>query len=124
MRLSGIDAPERSQSYGHASRRHLARMLFGKTVTIVTARTDRYGHQVGKVIVDQVDANLVQLRAGFAKRYKRYAHEQPVADRGPYAQAAADARKALRGLWHDAQPPPRAFRQARRNQAGPWVSGK
>lgn len=78
--------------------------MFGKTVTIVTARTDRYGREVGKVIADRVDANLVQLRSRLARHYRRYAHEQLVADRGPYAQAEADARKARRGPWHDAQP--------------------
>lgn len=93
--------------------------MLGKTVTVETAKTDRYGRELGKIIVDHVDANLEQLRSGLGWHYKRYAHEQPVADREPYAQAEADAREARRSLWHDAQPPPRAFRQARRNQAGP-----
>lgn len=125
IRLSGIDAPERSPSYGHASRRHLARIVFGKTVTIVTARRDRYGREVGKVIADRVDANLVQLRSGLAWHFKRYAHDQPVADRGPYAQTEADARKARHGSWHDAQPtPPGRFDKRGESKRARWVSGK
>lgn len=117
IRLSGIDAPERSQPYGQVSRQHLARLVFGKTVTIETAKTDRYGRELGKVLVGHVDANLEQLRSGYAWHYRQYAHEQPVADREPYAQAEVDAREARRGLWRDTQPtPPWEFRRTRRNQ--------
>ena len=34
IRLAGIDAPERRQAYGLASRKHLASIVAGKQVTI------------------------------------------------------------------------------------------
>ncbi len=34
IRLAGIDAPERKQAYGLASRKHLASIVAGKQVTV------------------------------------------------------------------------------------------
>ncbi len=43
IRLAGIDAPERKQAYGLASRKHLASIVAGKQVTIEYQKRDRYG---------------------------------------------------------------------------------
>ncbi len=43
IRLAGIDAPERKQSYGLASRKHLALIVAGKQVTVEYQKRDRYG---------------------------------------------------------------------------------
>jgi len=43
IRLAGIDAPERKQAYGLASRKHLASA--GKQITIEYQKRDRYGEQ-------------------------------------------------------------------------------
>ncbi len=56
IRLAGIDAPERRQAYGLASRKHLASIVAGKQVTVEYQKRDRYGRIVGKVLVDGVDA--------------------------------------------------------------------
>ncbi len=66
IRLAGIDAPERKQAYGLASRKHLASIVTGKQVTIEYQKRDRYGRIVGKVWVNGVDACLKQVKAGFA----------------------------------------------------------
>ena len=42
IRLAGIDAPERTQAYGLASRKHLASIVAGKQVTIAYHKRDRY----------------------------------------------------------------------------------
>ncbi len=60
IRLAGIDAPERKQAYGLASRKHLASIVAGKRVTIEYQKRDRYGRIVGKVWVNGVDACLEQ----------------------------------------------------------------
>ena len=39
IRLAGIDAPERKQAYGLASRKHLASIVAGKQVTSEEPRT-------------------------------------------------------------------------------------
>ncbi len=64
IRLQGIDAPERKQSFGNASRKHLASLVAGKKVTVKWDKRDRYGRIVGFVFVDGKDINLVQLKAG------------------------------------------------------------
>ncbi len=66
IRLSGIDAPERKQAYGLASRKHLALIVAGKQVRVEYQKRDRYGRIVGKVLLDGIDVCLEQVKAGFA----------------------------------------------------------
>jgi endonuclease YncB( thermonuclease family) len=114
IRLQGIDAPERKQAFGKASRKHLARLVAGKTVTVRWAKRDRYGRIVGKVLytfvwhtsVDNVDVCLEQVRAGYAWHYKHYQEEQTPADRYAYAKAEWQARQKRLGLWQDKLPMP------------------
>ncbi len=51
IRLQGIDAPERGQPYGNASRKHLASLVARKEVIVKWAKRDRYRRIVGFVIV-------------------------------------------------------------------------
>ncbi len=60
IRLAGIDAPERRQTYGLASRKHLLSIVAGKQVTVEYQKRDRYGRILGKVWVNGVDACLEQ----------------------------------------------------------------
>ncbi len=66
IRLQGVDAPERKQAFGNASRKHLASLVAGKEVTVKWAKRDRYRRIVGFVIVDGEDVNLAQVKAGMA----------------------------------------------------------
>jgi endonuclease YncB( thermonuclease family) len=43
IRLAGIDAPERRQAYGLASRKHLLSIVAGKQVRVEYQKRDRYG---------------------------------------------------------------------------------
>ena len=81
IRLSGIDAPEKKQPFGYHSKQSLSELVFSKTVTVETGKTDRHGREVGKVLVDGLDANLAQVQRGFAWHYKTYEREQLVTDR-------------------------------------------
>ncbi len=71
IRLAGIDAPERKQAYGLASRKHLASVVAGQQVTVEYQKRDRYGRIVGKVLLDGIDVCLEQVKAGFAWHYKK-----------------------------------------------------
>ncbi|MBL8309474.1 MAG: thermonuclease family protein [Burkholderiales bacterium] len=114
IRLAGIDAPEKKQAFGQRSKEHLSDLVYRKTVTVEGNKTDRYGRTVGKVLVDGVDANLEQVKAGFAWHYKQYQREQKKADRALYSAAEDEAREAKRGLWRDPSPtPPWEFRKNR-----------
>ncbi|HYG80455.1 MAG TPA: thermonuclease family protein [Pyrinomonadaceae bacterium] len=106
IRFQGIDAPESKQAYGQAAKENLSKMVFGKQVTVVWDKVDKYRRTVGKVLLDGRDINIEQVRAGFAWHYKKYADEQPAEDRVTYAKAEEEARAARRGLWQDPNPTP------------------
>jgi endonuclease YncB( thermonuclease family) len=107
IRLTGIDAPEKGQPFGTASRDNLASLVAGQQVQVLSANRDRYGRVLGKVILNGVDVNLAQLSAGMAWWYRYYAESQPPQDRASYELAEDTARAAGFGLWSqpDAIPP-------------------
>ena len=82
----------------------LSDIALSKTVMVETGKTDRYGREVGKVLVDGVDADLEQIKRGLAWHYKAYQREQSPVDRLAYAAAEKDAAAAHMGLWQDAAP--------------------
>ena len=96
VRLAGIDAPEKAQPFGQRSKEHLSDSVFGKQVEVVGNKTDKYGRTVGKIMVNGFDANLEQVRSGFAWHYKEYAREQSAEDRTTYAAAEVAARAKRR----------------------------
>jgi endonuclease YncB( thermonuclease family) len=119
VRLSGIDAPEKSQPFGNYSKKSLSLRLFDRDVVVEWSKTDRYGRIVGRVEVGGVDANLEQLRAGAAWVYTQYISELPAAERQRYLEAEQEARGQRRGLWTDPDPqPPWEFRRAARANRG------
>ncbi len=115
IRLQGIDAPERKQAFGNASRKHLASLVAGKEVTVKWAKRDRYRRIVGFVIVDGQDVNLEQVKAGMAWFYRYYQKELSLENRKLYAQAEDQARSNKMGLWRDKHPmPPWEWRRLNR----------
>ena len=111
IRLAGIDAPEKKQAFGNRSKESLSALAFDKTVNVETDKQDRYGRQVGKVLVNGQDVNLVQVERGMAWFYRQYQREQSPNDRRLYEAAEDAARADKRGLWRDADPmPPWEFR--------------
>lgn len=117
IRLSGIDAPEKAQPFGQRSKEHLSDLVFGRQVDVQTGKADKYGRTVGKVVVGGVDANLEQVKTGFAWHYKQYASGQSVSDRALYASAENSAHSLHLGLWRDANPmPPWDWRHGGKNQ--------
>lgn len=117
IRLSGIDAPEKSQPYGQRAKERLSDWVFGQRVEVDFRKTDRYGRLVGKIVFQGQDINLAQVQAGLAWHYKDYQREQPPDDRVGYAQAEDLARMQRKGLWQDPRPVPAwEFRLAKRQQ--------
>ncbi len=101
VRLYGIDAPERDQPRGRASREALAGLVAGRSVGVVVVATDDYGRDVGTLYRDGVDINLAMVAGGHAWWYRHYApYEHPL------EAAEREARAARRGLWADADPKP------------------
>lgn len=122
IRLSGIDAPEKSQPYGQHSKAHLARLLFKQEVTVVWTRRDRYGRIIGRVLVQPpdcsrcrmtLDAGLAQIDAGLAWWYRKFTNEQSSADRASYESAEQKAQVRRAGIWQEANPiPPWEWRRS------------
>jgi len=115
VRLTGIDAPEKKQPFDSRSKQSLSDMVFNKIVTVESDKRDRYGRELGKVLMGGMDVNLEQIRRGMAWHYKAYQRDQSAADRQIYAAAEHEAEDQRRGLWTDAEPlPPWEWRKSRR----------
>lgn len=111
IRLAGIDAPEKAQAFGQASKNSLSDMIFGHAVDVAWDKRDRYGRIIGKISADQLDVCLEQLRRGMAWHYKQYQRDQSPADRLAYAAAEVQARTNHVGIWRAPDPvPPWEFR--------------
>lgn len=115
IRLAGIDAPERKQPFGNASRQHLADGIFQQSVTVGWTKLDRYGRIIGTIMLGGADVNLAQISAGMAWVYRKYLNELPIGTRDAYLSAESDAQSARRGLWREPSPvPPWDWRKPRR----------
>lgn len=112
VRLAGLDAPEKFQTYGQRAEDSLRELVFQRGVSVEIARQGG----PGKVLLaDGKDMNLEQLKRGFAWYDKSRAQDLSAQDREAYAAAEADARMQRVGLWRDAKPiPPWEYRQGRR----------
>ena len=124
VRLTGIDAPERGQPFGQASKKYLTALVSGKEVFVESNKNDRYGRVLGKVWVQPADCpscgktldiNHAQLLAGMAWWYRYYAKQQSAEDRGRYESAEDEAKARDRGLWSVPDPVnPYDWRKGRR----------
>lgn len=75
VRIAGIDAPEKGQPFGNASRKRLGELVARKEVRVEFNKYDRYGRIVGKVLVTPpdcppcgktLDVGLAQITKGMA----------------------------------------------------------
>lgn len=115
VRLNGIDAPERGQPFGEASRKYLESLVAGRQVLVKSVNYDRYGRILGNVWVQPRDCsscgqtlyvNHAQVLGGMAWWYRYYAADQTEEDRGRFESAEQEARKRGRGLWSHPDPVP------------------
>ena len=104
IRLTGIDAPEKAQAFGQASKKVLSELVFNKEVEVLWVKHDRYQRILGKVLLNGQDICLEQVKRGMAWHYKKYQHEQSPEDRTYYSDAETQARKSRLGLWSDDTP--------------------
>ena len=117
VRLTGIDAPEKSQPFGAVSKRNLSDQVFGKSVTVEWDKKDKYGRVLGRVLISGTDVCLEQIKDGLAWHYKQYAKEQSENLRSAYAEAEQQAKFQKIGLWSMPNPtPPWEFRHAEKPQ--------
>jgi len=111
IRVTGIDAPEKAQAFGQASKKSLSDLVFSRNVEIFWEKRDRYQRILGKVLIKEQDICLEQVKRGMAWHYKQYQRDQPLEDRIKYSKAEEEARQKRIGLWADEAPmPPSEFR--------------
>ncbi|STX50398.1 putative endonuclease precursor [Legionella busanensis] len=96
IRLTEIDAPERSQPYGNRSRQALADLCFRKKAILNIKKRDYYGRLLARVQCNNIDVNAEQIRTGMAWVYDRY----HTTDNSLY-KLQEEARKNKIGLWAD-----------------------
>ena len=99
IRTAAIDAPERGMPFYKVSKQYLAKLCFGKTVSLKEDARDRYDRIVAfTYLPDGTEVSEEMLRAGMAWHFKKYNTDPKL------AQLETDAREAKRGLWVDRNP--------------------
>jgi micrococcal nuclease len=93
VRLHAIDAPERNQPRGAASKAVLSKLAYGKDVGVEPIEQDRYDRLVARLWLDEKDLNAEMVRRGEAWVYRRYAGDPA------YCAYEKGARDLRRGLW-------------------------
>ena len=100
IRLAEIDAPEKEQAFGLASRKSLSEMVLRKQVWLNTLATDRYGRSVAQIKVNGLSVNEEMVRRGMAWEYSNYHSDRR------YIALQQQARRARLGLWSESNPTP------------------
>ena len=96
VRLVGIDAPEKEQTYGLASKKSLRELVLRKQVQVSSKGVDDYGRLLAEISVGGLNINHEQVRRGMAWNYSRFRANRDLAD------LQLEAQQARRGLWADA----------------------
>jgi len=105
IRMYGIDAPERDQTYSRESADFMKQYL-NKEAIIKASGVDKFGRTLAVLFIDGQDINLFSIKNGCAWHFKRYSSDQQYADTESYA------RKNKIGLWKVDNPiPPWEWRQ-------------
>jgi endonuclease YncB( thermonuclease family) len=106
IRLSEIDCPEKSQSYGNEANDFTTDLALGESVNAYVESTDQYGRIVAKVILpNDLDLNRELVTVGLAWWYEQYSDDLSIGD------LEQEARENNLGLWQEANPiPPWDFR--------------
>ena len=118
VRLYGIDAPEKAQTFGEASRLHLLKLMEGRTFHIQTLYKDPYKRHVALVYriengkVDDISLNQRQVQRGMAWVYDQFCTSDFCST---WKVEEALARQQRLGLWRNDSPvPPWQWRRTKK----------
>jgi micrococcal nuclease len=95
IRMNGIDAPEKKQAFGEASRKKLAALCAGKLVRIVKYSTDRNKRWIADSYVDGISLSHQMIQEGMAWHFVKYSSDTTL------ARLEQQARAKKIGLWSD-----------------------
>lgn len=103
-RISDIDAPEITQTYGKESQSYLSRLIQNKVVFVVPHTTDKYGRQIVSVTYEG-DIAEKMIQSGNAWWYERYSNNLKL------KRLQERARKSKLGLWNQKHIQPYEYRK-------------
>ena len=111
IRLSGIDCPEKGQSYGHQAKQATSAMVLGKEVLLQTHGRDRSGRILADVrLPDGTHVNYTLVKNGWCWWYREHAPRNT-----ELARLEKHARETKQGLWvSPSQVPPWEWRKRTR----------
>jgi len=104
VRLLGVDAPELDQAFGDVARKHLADLVFDKSVLVEYSGIDGDHSVNGRVSLEGVDIGAQMIRDGAAWVDPGTQHRLRVTDQEVYRESEAAARNERRGLWQQENP--------------------
>ncbi|MGX3043749.1 thermonuclease family protein [Helicobacter sp. T3_23-1056] len=97
IRLFGLDAPESKQNFGNISTQNLQALCpVDSLANIKIKDKDKYGRIVAIVFCNGVNANVNQVKNGFAWAYAEYSYR--------YIPLEMLARIQKKGLWSEPNP--------------------
>lgn len=100
LRITDIDAPERSQRYGLKARRALMKFCIGTNVSYQITGVDKYQRRLGKLQCNQQDVSMRMVQNGHAWFANRYSADHTL------LLAQQQAQQARTGLWQAGNPTP------------------
>lgn len=119
IRLAEIDAPEKNQAFGNQAKMALSRKVFGENVKVELRQKDRYGRDIGLVLLDRRNINMEMVEEGYAWCYTQYSRDPR------FRVAQNNAQLSRKGLWMDPYAvPPWEFRRAPKTNSSSKSSSK
>lgn len=104
VRLLGVDAPEMNQPFGDVAKKHLADLVFDKSVLVEYSGIGPDSSLSGRVLLGSSDVGAQMIRDGAAWVDPGNRHRLTATDREVYQQSEQAARSERRGLWQDENP--------------------
>lgn len=99
VRMHGIDAPEKKQAYGQASKKHLSDLIYGKHVCVVQKGKDKYKRFLGIAYLENGEnVNYRMVEDGYAWHFTKYS------DDDYQALLEKRARTFKKGIWQEPNP--------------------
>src|SRR5215213_9880219 len=104
IRLLGLDAPEMNQAFGDVAKKHLADLVYDKSVLVEYAGITADSSLTGRVLLGSADIGAQMIRDGAAWVDPGTQHRLSATDREVYQQSEQAARNERRGLWQQENP--------------------
>lgn len=96
IRLAEVDCPEKSQAFGKNAKQFTSDQIFGKKITFIKTKTDRYGRIIAKLYYNKNKYLSEEIiRAGLGWWYFKYSKNKNL------GILQNEAKKRRVGLWQD-----------------------